>query len=86
MTISKKPSIDSIKKEQPSHSRKLHSGPNGTGPILEKLIVQNNGQIPQTTNQHYIKSTQNQLFAELEMRNLAKQKTGTTAFQKPGKK
>ena len=75
-------SINSIKKEQSNHIKELHDCPNGTNPILEKIIVQNNCHNPQTTNQHYTKNTQDQLFPQLEITNVAKQKTSTNTFQK----
>ena len=78
----KKPSTDLIKKGQPRYSRENQNGPNGTGPILERVIVQDNSQMQPTINQKRIRGKQNQLFAELEMRNLDRQ-TMEIAFQRP---
>ena len=49
---------------QPRHSRENQTGPNGTGPILERVIVQDNSQMQPTINQQKIRSKQNQLFTE----------------------
>ena len=69
----KKSSIGSVTNPQSDHLRNLQNYPNGTGPIFERILVQNDYKIPQTDNQHCSINTQNQLFTQLERRNHSKQ-------------
>ena len=69
----KKSSIGSVTNPQSDHLRNLQNYPNGTSPIFERILVQNDYKIPQTDNQHCSINTQNQLFTQLERRNHSKQ-------------
>ena len=77
--------VHNVNVEKPStnSNRKIQISPNGTGPILEKVIVYNNSQLQPILNQQRIRKKQNQLFAELEIKNLDRQRKMDTAFQRP---